>query len=98
MVSCDDGMKDEDRTELHGLLSLECEPKLWLDGLDENVRFTPPINFFILHNTWHNNTQQQVPSTLGVNVSISRMVEGNKGLCREITSDDAGMKTSLLQH
>jgi hypothetical protein len=25
-------------------------------------------------------------------------VEGNKGLCREITSDDASKKTSLPQH
>jgi hypothetical protein len=40
-----------------------------LDGSDENARFTPPINFFILHNTCNNNTQQQVPSTLGVSVS-----------------------------
>jgi hypothetical protein len=48
----------------------ETEPRL--DRPDENARFTPPINLFILHNTCNNNTQQEVPSTLGVSVSITR--------------------------
>jgi hypothetical protein len=63
-------MKDEDRAESCDS-SPEREPEPQLDGLDENARFTPPINFFILHSTCNNNTQQQVPSTLGV--SVSRM-------------------------
>jgi hypothetical protein len=67
-------MKDEDRVESCDP-SPEREPEPWLDGLDKNVRFTPPINFFILHITCNNNTQQQVPSTLGVSVSISRTGE-----------------------
>jgi hypothetical protein len=37
----------------------------------KSARFTPLNNFFILHNTYNNNTQQEVPSTLGVSVSIS---------------------------
>jgi hypothetical protein len=53
--------------------SPEREPEPWLDGLDENSRFTSPINFFILHNTYNNNTQQQVPNNLGVRVSVGRM-------------------------
>jgi hypothetical protein len=53
--------------------SPECELEPWLEEPDENARFTPPINFFILHSTCNNNTQQQVPSTLVVSVSISRM-------------------------
>jgi hypothetical protein len=70
-VSCGDGTKDEDRVEsCDPSLERELEPRL--DGLDENTRFTPPINFFILPSTCNNNTQQQVPSTLGVSVSISR--------------------------
>jgi hypothetical protein len=40
-----------------------------LDRLDENAHFTPPSNFFILHSTCKNNTQQKVPSTLGVSIS-----------------------------
>jgi hypothetical protein len=28
---------------------------------------------------------------------LAEQVEGNKGLCREITSDDASKKTSLLR-
>jgi hypothetical protein len=44
-----------------------------LDGPNENARFTPPINFFILHSTCNNNTQQQVPSSLGVSISVSWM-------------------------
>jgi hypothetical protein len=31
-------------------------------------------------------------------LALIKWVEGNKGLCREITSDDASKKTSLLQH
>jgi hypothetical protein len=63
-------MKDEDHVESCDT-SPECELEPRLDGPNENARFTPPINFFILHNTWNNNTQQQVPGTLGV--SVSRM-------------------------
>jgi hypothetical protein len=29
---------------------------------------------------------------------LAEWVEGNKGLCREITNDDASKKTSLLQY
>jgi hypothetical protein len=53
----------------------ELEPQL--DGPDKNARFTPPINFFILHNTCNNYTQQQIPSTLGVSVSVGLM-DGRK--------------------
>jgi hypothetical protein len=69
MVPCGDGTKDEDRGESDDPLSLEHEPEPRLDGLDERTRFTPLNNFFILHNTCNNNTQQEVPSTLGVSVS-----------------------------
>jgi hypothetical protein len=69
-VSCGDGMKDEDYLKSYDP-SPEREPEPRLDGPNENARFTPPINFFILHSTCNNNTQQQVPSTLGVSVSIS---------------------------
>jgi hypothetical protein len=31
-------------------------------------------------------------------LALAERVEGNKWLCREITSDDASKKTSLLQH
>jgi hypothetical protein len=71
-VLCGEGTKDEDHVE-------SCDPSLehqlepQLDELDENARFTPPINFFILHSTSNNNTQQQVPSTLGVSISVSQM-------------------------
>jgi hypothetical protein len=75
MVSCGDGTKDEDCDESCDPLSQECEPEPQLDGLDESARFTPLNNFFILHNTCNNNTQQEVPSTLGVSVSISRTGE-----------------------
>jgi hypothetical protein len=67
-VSCCEGTKDEDHGESCDPL-LEREPEPQLDRPDENACFTPPINFFILHNTCNNNTQQQVPSTLGVSVS-----------------------------
>jgi hypothetical protein len=73
MVPCGDGMKDEARIESCDMVTLEWELEPRLDGLDENARFTPPNNFFILHNTCKNNTQQKVLSTLGVSVSISRM-------------------------
>jgi hypothetical protein len=56
----------------------ELEPRL--DRSDENAHFTPPINFFILHDTCNNNTQQQVPSTLGVSVSISQMGGRKQGV------------------
>jgi hypothetical protein len=71
-VSCGEGMKDEDCAESYDP-SLEREPEPRLDGPDENSHFTPPINFFILHSTCNNNTQQQVPNTLGVSVSVSQM-------------------------
>jgi hypothetical protein len=65
-------MKDEDRGETWDPLSPERELEPQLDGLDESARFTPLKNFFILHNTFNNNTQQEVPSTLDVSVSVSR--------------------------
>jgi hypothetical protein len=64
-------MQDEDRAESCDP-SLKSEPEPRLEGPDENTRFTPPINFFILHSTCNNNTQQEVTSTLGVSVSVSR--------------------------
>jgi hypothetical protein len=66
-------MKDEDRGESCDPLSPEREPEPLLDETDESTRFTPLNNFFILHNTSNNNTQQEVPSTLDVSVSVSRM-------------------------
>jgi hypothetical protein len=68
MVSYGDGTKDKDRGESCNPLSPEHEPEPWLDGPNKSARFTP-LNNFILHK----NTQQEVPSTLGVSVSISRM-------------------------
>jgi hypothetical protein len=65
-------MKDEDRSESCDPLSSEHEPDARLDRLDESARLTPLNNFFILHTTCNNNTQQEVPSTLGFSVSISR--------------------------
>jgi hypothetical protein len=53
-VSCGEGMKDEDCAESYDP-SLEHEPEPQLDGPDENSRVTPPIKFFILHNTCNNN-------------------------------------------
>jgi hypothetical protein len=73
MVSCGDGMKDEDHGESCDPLSPEHEPEPRLDEPDESARFTPLNNFFILHNTCNNNTQQEVLSTLGVSVSVSRI-------------------------
>jgi hypothetical protein len=75
VVSCGDGMKDEDCGESCDPLSLECEPEPRLDGPDVSAHFTPLNKFFILHNTCNNNTQQEVPTTLGVSVSVSRMGE-----------------------
>jgi hypothetical protein len=71
LVSCGEGMKDEDHTKSCDPSS-EHEPEPRLDGPDENAHFTPPIHFFIMDSTCNNNTQQQVPSTLGVSVSFSR--------------------------
>jgi hypothetical protein len=65
-------MKDEDCCESCDLLSPEHEPEPRLDRPDESGRFTPLNNFFIPDNTCNNNTQQEVPSTLGVSISISR--------------------------
>jgi hypothetical protein len=71
-VSYDEGTKAKDHAKSCDP-SPEHEPEPRLEGPDENARFTPPINFFILHNTCNNNnTQQQVPSTLDVSISISR--------------------------
>jgi hypothetical protein len=74
MVPSGDGMKDEDHGESCDPLSPEHEPVHRLDGPDESAHFTPLNNFFILHKTCNNNTQQEVPSTLGVSASFSRMV------------------------
>jgi hypothetical protein len=71
VVPCGDGMKDEDRSESYDLLSLEREPDPLLEGPNESACLTPLNNFFILHNTCNNNTQQEVLSTLGVSVSVS---------------------------
>jgi hypothetical protein len=95
VVPSSDGMKDEDRGESCDPLSPECEPEPRLDGPDQSARFTPLTNFFILHNTCNNNTQQELPSTLGVSISVSRTGGGNKRLCREIASDEASKKPSL---
>jgi hypothetical protein len=72
VVLCGNGMKDEDHGESCDLSSLERQPEPRLDGPDESARFTP-LNNFIRHNTCNNNTQQEVPSTLGVSISVSRM-------------------------
>jgi hypothetical protein len=50
-------MKDEDHAKSYDP-SPEREPEPWLDEPDENARFTPHINFFILRSTCNNNTQQ----------------------------------------
>jgi hypothetical protein len=67
-----DGTKDEDCSESCDPLSPERELEPRLDGLDESARFTPLNNFFILHNTCNNNTQQ-VSSTIGVSVSVNQI-------------------------
>jgi hypothetical protein len=64
-------MKDEDRGESCDPLSPEREIEPQLDGPDESACSTLLNNFIILDNTWINNTQQEVPSTLGVSVSVS---------------------------
>jgi hypothetical protein len=69
-VPCSDGTKDEDRGESCDPLSPESELESWLDRPGKCARFTPLNNFFILQNTCNNNSQQEVPSTLGVSVSI----------------------------
>jgi hypothetical protein len=79
VIVCGDGTKDEDRAKSYDPSpERELEPRL--DGPDENAHVTPPINFFILHNTCNNNKQQQVPSTLGVSVSVSRMGGRKQGV------------------
>jgi hypothetical protein len=70
-VSCGEGTKDEDHAESCDPLP-EHEPEPRLDGLDENARFTRPINFFILYSTCNNNTQQQILSILAVSVRVSQ--------------------------
>jgi hypothetical protein len=70
MFPCSDFTKDEDHGESCDPLSPEHKPEPRLNGLDERACFTPLNNFFILHNTCNNNTQQEVPSTLGVSVSV----------------------------
>jgi hypothetical protein len=82
MVPCSDGTKDENHGESCDSFSPERELESQLDGTNESTRFTPLNNIFILHNTCNNNTQQEVPSTLGV---------------REIASDEASKKTSLTR-
>jgi hypothetical protein len=71
MVSCGNGTKDEDCGESCDPLLRESELEPRLNGPDESAGFTPLNNFCILHNTCNNNTQQEVPSTLGVSVSVS---------------------------
>jgi hypothetical protein len=70
-VSCSESTKDEDHVESYDPLP-ECELEPRWDGPDENARFTPLNNFFNLHSTCNNNIQQEVPSTLGVSVSVIR--------------------------
>ncbi|WP_428637386.1 hypothetical protein, partial [Shewanella sp.] len=72
VVPCGDGTKDEDHSESCYPLSPKCEPEPPLDWPDESACFTQLNNFFILHNTRNNNTQQELPSTIGVGISISR--------------------------
>jgi hypothetical protein len=73
VVLCGNGTKDEDHGESCDLLSPVRELEPQLDGPDESACFTPLNNFFILHSTCNNNTQQEVPSTLGVSISVSQM-------------------------
>jgi hypothetical protein len=72
VVPCSDGRKDEDHGESCDPLSPEREPEPQLDGPHKSANFTPLNNFLILDNTCNNNTQQEVASTLGVSVSVSR--------------------------
>jgi hypothetical protein len=92
VVPCGDGTKNKDCGESLDLLSPECEPEPRLDEPDEGAPFTPLNNFFILHNTCNNNTQQEVPNTLAFTLVLAEQVEGNKRLCREIASDEASKK------
>jgi hypothetical protein len=78
MVPCSDGTKDENHGESCDSFSPERELESQLDGTNESTRFTPLNNIFILHNTCNNNTQQEVPSTLGVSVSVSVSRTGGK--------------------
>jgi hypothetical protein len=73
VVLCGDGMKFEDYDEFCDPLSPECELEPQLDGPDKCTRFTQLNNLFILHNTSNNNAPQEVYSTLGVSVSVSRI-------------------------
>jgi hypothetical protein len=52
LISCGEGMKDEERAESCDT-STEHELEPQLDGPDENIHLTPPINFFILHSSWN---------------------------------------------
>jgi hypothetical protein len=69
VVLCGDSTKDEDDGMSCDPLSSEHEPEPRMDGPDESAHFTPLNNFFILDNTCNNNTQQEVPSNLGVSIS-----------------------------
>jgi hypothetical protein len=77
VVPCGDGMKDEDHGESCDPLSPEHEPEPRLDGPDKSAHFTPLNNFFHLHSTFNNNTQE-VPSTLGVRLALDKRLEGKK--------------------
>jgi hypothetical protein len=72
LVSCSNGTTDEDQAKSCDPLSPEREQEARLDRLDESALFTPLNNFFILHSTCNNNTQQKVPITLGISISVSR--------------------------
>jgi hypothetical protein len=71
-VPCGDGTKDEDSSRSCDPLSPEREEDPRLDRPNKRAHFTPLNNFFILRNTCNNNTQQEVPSTLGVSFSVRR--------------------------
>jgi hypothetical protein len=73
VVPCGDGTKHIDCGESCDPLSPEHEPESQPDWPDESTCFTPLNNLFILHNTCNDNIQQEVPSTLGVSISVSRM-------------------------
>jgi hypothetical protein len=96
-VSCGEGTKDKGCVESCDP-SLECELEPRLDEPDENTHFTPPINFFIMHSTCNKTHNNKYLAPYVFALALAERVEGNKGLCREITSDDASKKTSLLQH
>jgi hypothetical protein len=73
VVPCGNGMKDKVRGESCNPLSPEREPEPRLDRPDESACFTPLNNFFIMHSTCNDNTQQEVPTTLGLSFSVRRM-------------------------